>query len=40
MTELIFTTLLNKQATEVIRDFFLRQKNLETILLVNSLARG
>jgi len=40
MTELIFPTELHKQATEVVRDFFLGQKNIDTILLVNSLARG
>ncbi|CAN5409796.1 hypothetical protein BH10BAC2_BH10BAC2_41990 [soil metagenome] len=40
MTELIFPTELHKQTTEVVRDFFLGQKNIDTILLVNSLARG
>lgn len=40
MTELIFPTELHKQATEVVANFFLRQKNIDTILLVNSIARG
>lgn len=40
MTALIFPTELHKQATEIVRDFFLEQKNVDTILLANSLARG
>lgn len=40
MTEIIFPTELHRQATEVIKGFFLDQKNIDTILLVNSLARG
>ena len=40
MTEITFPTELHRQATEVIKDFFLEQKNIDTILLVNSLARG
>ncbi|MEO5996395.1 MAG: nucleotidyltransferase domain-containing protein [Chitinophagaceae bacterium] len=40
MTEIIFPTELHKQATEVIKRFFLEQKNIDTILLVNSIARG
>ncbi len=40
MTQLIFPTELHRQATEVVKNFFLRQQNIDTILLVNSLARG
>ncbi len=40
MIEIIFPTELHRQATGVIKDFFLEQKNIDTILLVNSLARG
>ena len=40
MTELIFPTELHKQATKIVIDFFLGQQNVDTILLVNSLARG
>ena len=40
MTELIFPTELHQQTIEVITDFFLVQTKVDTILLVNSLARG
>lgn len=40
MTELIFPTELHRQATEVVKYFFLGQQNIDTVLLVNSLARG
>ena len=40
MTQIIFPTELHRQATEVITTFFLEQKHIDTILLVNSLARG
>jgi predicted nucleotidyltransferase len=40
MAEIIFPTELHSQATEAIKDFFLQQQNIDTILLVNSLARG
>lgn len=40
MTEIIFPSELHRQATEAINDFFLEQKNIDTILVVNSLARG
>jgi predicted nucleotidyltransferase len=37
---MIFPTALHKEATEVIKAFFLKQQNIDTILLVNSMARG
>jgi len=40
MAEIIFPTELHKQVTESIKGFFLKQKNIDTILLANSLARG
>jgi len=40
MTEIIFPTELHRQATETIKEFFIEQQNVDTILLVNSLARG
>jgi len=40
MTEIIFPTELHRQATETIKEFFIEQQNIDTILLVNSLARG
>ncbi|MEP6947790.1 MAG: nucleotidyltransferase domain-containing protein [Ginsengibacter sp.] len=40
MTEIIFPTEFHKQSVAIVKDFFLRQKNVDTILLVNSLARG
>lgn len=40
MSEIIFPTELHKQTIEVVKDFFLTQQNIDTILLVNSLARG
>ncbi len=39
MTEITFPTELHRQAAEVIKDFFFEQQNIDTILLVNSLAR-
>ena len=40
MAEIIFPTKLHRQATEAIKDFLLKQQNIDTILVVNSLARG
>jgi predicted nucleotidyltransferase len=40
MTKMIFPTALHQEATEVIKAFFLQQQNIDTILLVNSMARG
>jgi len=40
MTEINFPTGLHRKATETIKDFFLEQQNIDTILLVNSIARG
>src|SRR6478672_10727023 len=40
MTEINFPTELHRTATNVSKDFFLNQQNIDTILLVNSLARG
>jgi predicted nucleotidyltransferase len=40
MAELNFPTGLHRQTVEEIKDFFLKQENIDTILLVNSLARG
>lgn len=40
MKEIIFPTGLHRQATEVVKDFFVEQQNVDTILLVNSLACG
>ncbi|MEO6719609.1 MAG: nucleotidyltransferase domain-containing protein [Ferruginibacter sp.] len=40
MKEIIFPTELHRHATEVIKGFFLEQRNIDTILLVNSLSRG
>jgi predicted nucleotidyltransferase len=40
MAELSFPTGLHRQTVEAIKDFFLEQSNIDTILLVNSLARG
>lgn len=40
MTEITFPTELHRQATEVIKGFFFEQQNIDTILLVNSLASG
>ncbi len=40
MPELTFPTELHKRATYVVIDLFLAQQNIDTILLVNSLARG
>lgn len=39
MPELIFPTELHKQTIEVAKNFFLQQQNIDTILVVNSLAR-
>jgi predicted nucleotidyltransferase len=39
MTEINFPTGLHKQTVNVIKDFFYGQKNVDTILLTNSLAR-
>jgi predicted nucleotidyltransferase len=40
MTEIYFPTELHRTAVNASRDFFLNQQNIDTILLVNSLARG
>lgn len=40
MKKIAFPTELHRQATEAIKDFFLEQLNIDTILLLNSLARG
>ncbi|MEO7486033.1 MAG: nucleotidyltransferase domain-containing protein [Ferruginibacter sp.] len=40
MSEILYPTEIHREAVEVIQDFFLRQSNIDTILLVNSLARG
>lgn len=40
MKEIIFPTDLHRQATEIIKDYFLQQQNIDTILLVNSISRG
>ena len=40
MVEFIFPTELHKQAVGVIEHFFHDQQNIDTILIVNSLARG
>ena len=40
MTEIIFPTEYHKRSVAAIQDFFLQQKNVDTILIVNSLARG
>jgi len=40
MAEPNFPTELHRQTVEAINDFFLKQENIDTILLVNSLARG
>ena len=40
MKEIIFPTGSHRQATEVVKDFFVEQQNVDTILLVNSLACG
>ena len=40
MAEIIFPTELHRRVTSVIKEFFLKQNGIDTILLVNSLARG
>jgi predicted nucleotidyltransferase len=40
MAEIIFPTQLHKAAVQVVENFFLSQPHIDTILLVNSLARG
>ncbi len=40
MTEIIFPTEIHKEIVTIINDFFFRKKNVDTVLLVNSLARG
>ncbi|MCW3122954.1 MAG: nucleotidyltransferase protein [Flavipsychrobacter sp.] len=40
MNEIQFPTELHKSATTAVRDFFTEQENIDTILLVNSIARG
>lgn len=40
MTDIIFPTELHKHAIEIIKGYFVEQQNIDTILLVNSLARG
>lgn len=40
MIKIVFPTELHRQTTEVVKDFFLHHQNIDTILLVNSLARG
>ncbi len=40
MSPITYPTPLHQSATEVITGFFLQQKNIDTVLLVNSLARG
>ncbi len=40
MSEIIYPTELHRETVEVVNEFFLRQPNIDTILLVNSLARG
>ncbi|MEP6748132.1 MAG: nucleotidyltransferase domain-containing protein [Bacteroidota bacterium] len=40
MTDIIFPTDLHRLSIEVIRDYFLQQQYIDTILLVNSIARG
>ncbi|MEO5942039.1 MAG: nucleotidyltransferase domain-containing protein [Ferruginibacter sp.] len=40
MIKIAFPTELHRQATDLVKDFFHRQQNVDTILLVNSLARG
>jgi len=40
MTEIIFPTEFHKRSVAAIQDFFLQQRNVDTILIVNSIARG
>ncbi len=40
MAEIIFPIEFHKQSVAIVKDFFLQQQNVDTILLVNSLARG
>jgi len=40
LTEIIFPTEIHKEIVTIINDFFSQKKNVDTILLVNSLARG
>ncbi len=40
MAEIMFPTESHKESVATIKDFFLQQQNVDTILLVNSLARG
>ena len=40
MAEILFPTHLHRAAVEVAKSFFLKQQHVDTILLVNSLARG
>lgn len=40
MNAIVFPTELHRQVTVVVKDFFLQQQHIDTILLVNSLARG
>jgi len=40
MAELNFPTQLHKEAIEIVRDFFVKEKDIDTILLTNSCARG
>ncbi len=40
MSEILYPTKLHRETVEVRQDFFLRQLNIDTILLVNSHARG
>lgn len=40
MTQIYFPGKLHSQATEAIKGFFLEQQGIDTILLVNSIARG
>jgi len=40
MIEIKFPTAFHEQSIATIKYFFLQQENVDTILLVNSLARG
>lgn len=40
MTKIDFPTELHEEVVTAVRDFFLNQKNVDTVALVNSLARG
>jgi predicted nucleotidyltransferase len=40
MSEIIFPSRIHKQIVAIVKDYFIQQQNVDTILLVNSLARG